>query len=402
MKNVGYIKIYTATAVSLFLLSPLMAFPYIIWGIYRQERSAYFLFSLFLGLLAWLQIPFADLFRHSITAYSYYEKSFSSIFENNLSSDYFIPIISWIFINNDIPYQLLRFLYVAESFFLMTVIFNYMIEKTNRAYTNTEIFIRFCILFFFFEFIKTTCGVRYGFALYQYIFALHLAFNKQSYLGALFFACLSSLIHISFAFFIPTSIILYLICTSLKKSAIIFFVFSFALLAVLSKYSYLLGRRADWYFVGGSSTSDNAINVITIYGFILFVAVRFFLLPYIIMAIKYFNRYSCWCRISIVWIGLSIVFITNLTILARTTFILSALGIFLLLEIESHSIIQQRLIRIILWCGIMTTLFNTVNYRTYIFNSRYQYIAMPIPIILQNQYSKQWIIEHVDGNNMKE
>lgn len=401
MKNSGHLKIYTVTAVSLFLISPLIALPYIVWGIYRQERSAYFLFSLFLGLLAWLQIPFADLFRHSITAYSYYGKPISYVFENNLSSDYFIPIISWLLINNDIPYQLLRFLYVTESFFLMTIVFNYMIVKSDKVYTNAEVFTRFCILFFFFEFIKTTCGVRYGFALYQYIFALHLAFNKQSYVGALLFACLSSLIHVSFAFFIPVSIILYFICTSLKKSAIIFIVFSSVILAVLSKYGYLLGRRADWYFAGGSSTSDNAINVITIYGFILFVAIRFFLLPYMVLAIRYFGKYSYWCRISIVWIGLSIVFITNLTILARTTFILSALGIFLLLEIESRTIIQQRIINLILWCGIMTTLFNAVNYRTYIFNSRYQYIAMPLPLILNNQYDKQWILENVDGNNMK-
>ncbi len=46
----------------------------------------------------------------------------------------------------------------------------------------------------------------------------------------------------------------------------------------------------------------------------------------------------------------------------------------------------------------MTTLCNTVNYRSIILNSRYQYIAMPVPVILQDHYDKQWILEHVNGN----
>ena len=45
----GYIRLYTVTVATLFLLSPLLALPYILLGIYRQERSAYFFFALFLG-----------------------------------------------------------------------------------------------------------------------------------------------------------------------------------------------------------------------------------------------------------------------------------------------------------------------------------------------------------------
>ena len=44
----GYIRLYTVTVATLFLLSPLLALPYILLGIYRQERSAYFFFALFL------------------------------------------------------------------------------------------------------------------------------------------------------------------------------------------------------------------------------------------------------------------------------------------------------------------------------------------------------------------
>lgn len=47
----GYIRLYTVTVATLFLLSPLLALPYILLGIYRQERKR----VLFLCLI--LRIP---------------------------------------------------------------------------------------------------------------------------------------------------------------------------------------------------------------------------------------------------------------------------------------------------------------------------------------------------------
>lgn len=398
MKGFGYIKMYDAGLVPLFLLSPLLSLPYILWGIYRRKRSAYFFFSLFLGFLAWLQIPFADLFRHTINAYNLVDKPMSYILTNSLSSDFFVPFVSWMIVNADIPYQFLRLIYVAESFFLMTIVFNYMIEKSSKEYTNSEVFIRFVILFLFFEFIRLTNGVRFGFAMSQYVFALHLILNRRSYIAALFFSVLAVEIHISFAFFIPVSIAFYYLCTSVKKSIIILIVCSFLALAVISRFSYLIGRRADWYFDGGTSVAGT--HNITIYGFILFVGIRLFLLPFAILVFKYFKKQSKWCRMGLVWIVMALIFITNITVMLRMLFVFSAICVFLFLEIESRETLSRRLIKILLWCGVMMTIFNAVNFRTIILNSRYYYIAMPVPFILQNQYEKDWIVEHIDNNTI--
>lgn len=409
----GYIRLYTVTVATLFLLSPLLALPYILLGIYRQERSAYFFFALFLGFLAWLQVPLSDLFRHSLNIYHYLDKPFSYAYVNKQSADYFIPIVNWILVNGNIPYQYLRLFSVTESFFLLTVIFNYMIETSEREYTYGEVFMRFCIMYLFFEFIMTTSGVRYGFAVCQYIYALHLVFNKKSWLPALFFALFATQIHVSFAFFIPISVLLYWLCSTKRKTIVFFGLLSVVLIPIISHFSYLLGRRADWYFGGGNSVSDN--SAITIYGFILTIGVRLFLLPFLVLVYQYFTppythahqsrntKHSCrWTRMAAVWIGMAVMFITNMTMLYRLTFVLSTIGIFLLLEIEQHFYIRKRFITILLWCGIMTTLCNTVNYRSIILNSRYQYIAMPVPVILQDHYDKQWILEHVNGNKMKQ
>lgn len=403
MVDIAYIRYNTPTAIALFLLSPLLALPYILLGIYQRKRSAFFLFSLFLGVLAWLQLPFADLYRHTINAYRlYYDKPVTSIYVDALSADYAIPLMSWFILNNEIPYQILRLFYITESFFLMTIIFNYMVERSDRIYTQGEVFLRFCILFLFFEFVRTTCGVRYGFAVYQFVFALHLFLNKRSYFLSALFAFFAIAIHASFTYFVPISLALYFICRTRISSFALITLGLLTALTVISKYSYLLGRRADWYFSGGTDVSGNLLASITVYGFILFVFVRVFLFPFVYLAYKHFDLFSKWSRMLVVWMVLLCIFITNITMFNRFAFVISAIGVFVLLEIESKIEIRKSMITLILWCGIVTTVFNTVNCRTIIINSRYQYIAMPIPVILQNQYEKQWILEHVDGNNMKD
>ena len=275
-----------------------------------------------------------------------------------------------------------------------------MINVSSREYTQKEVFERFCILFCFFEFIQTTVGVRYGFALYQYIFALHLLINKKSYIAALIFAFLATKIHESFYFFIPISIILYVCCRSRKTSIILLICLTVIAVPIIGRFSFLLGRRADWYFGGGTSISGNTFGKVTIYGFILFTSIRLFLLPFAFLVIKYFDSSSKWVRFAMVWLILFCVFITNSVMIFRIAFIFATIGVFLLLAIEMQEKLHTRVIRIILWCGIMTTVLNAINYRTYILESKYQYIAMPTFVILQNLYERQWIIEHVKGNTI--
>ncbi len=114
------------------------------------------------------------------------------------------------------------------------------------------------------------------------------------------------------------------------------------------------------------------------------------------------NAYYKWVRIAFVWAGIVLLFITNITMIFRTSLIFATMGIFVLIAIEEQKDIHKKWITIILMCGMMTTLFNTVNNRAIILNSRYQYMAMPVFVILQNQYDKQWTIEHVNGNKMKD
>ena len=84
----------------------------------------------------------------------------------------------------------------------------------------------------------------------------------------------------------------------------------------------------------------------------------------------------------------------------RITFVFAAIGPFVLLATETNNIIHKNLIKLIVFCGCAITVFNAVNYRETILNSRFQYIAAPIPFILDNHYDQYWILRYIDNNRM--
>lgn len=390
-------------AALIMIISPLLALPYILVGIYYRKKSSFFFFSIFLGLLAWLQLPLADLFRHTMSFDAYAGVSFQTMLSAQTDPDFIIPILNWILVTNNIPYQYLRLFELTESFFLLTIVFNYMIDNSPVRYSRKEIFTRFIILFLFFEFIQTVSGVRYGFALYQYIFALHLFINKRSYLWAALFAYLSMKIHNSFTFIIPVSLLLYEVCISKKVSVIVFVIFLFLVGPIIAKFSYLWDSRAEWYFNGGNSVAS--FDGTTLNGFILFLLPRIFLSPFAYLLLKYYQPKSGWHRIGMAWLILIGIFITNEVMIFRTAFVFAAIGTFILLSTDQYipsQNIKKRITRIIVYCGCIITLCNTINYRSIIFNSRFQYIAYNIPAILYNQYDKYWILRHIDENTYKE
>lgn len=391
---------YNGVIASLFMvLSPLLTLPYILIGIYHRKKSAFILLALFGGLLAWLQVPLMDLFRHNLSFYEYENLSLIQLFHNK-EADYIIPLLKWFLVNHNIPFQVLRLFEISVSIYIMTIIFNDMIEQSPRYYTKRQAFKRFCIMILFIEFIQTVSGVRYGFALFLYIFAIHLFINKKQYLGSVIFAILSSLTHNSFSYLIPISLVLYFICRSRKLSIILLFSLLVLGNVLVSMFSHIWESRADWYFSGGNSISGNTYADLTIYGILFFLVIRIFLLPYGFLALKYFSPHDKWTRITMVWTILVLAFIVNAVMLFRMCFVLETIGIFCLLAVESRQYLSKRFLNLILICGIMTTIINGINYRDIILNSRYQYIIAPIPSILNEQYEYTWIINHIDNNRI--
>ncbi len=385
-------------AAIVFFISPILSLPFILYGIYLQKKSAYFLFACLLGVFAWLQIPLGDLWRHTFIIEEYASKDITHIFARK-DSDFIIYTLGWLARRMGISYQIVRLVTICESFFILCLILHYMLNNSQRKYTQSEAFQRFVILFLFYEFIQTVSGTRYGVASYNYIFALHLWFNKRNYKLALLFGCIAAFTHESFLYFVPISVFAILVCRS-RPMAIAIMVTAFIIvLPFINYFAEYIGRRSEFYFGSGKDMSVAEAGT-TIIGFLLFYCCRLLNIPFICLAIKYFKQEFLWARASLVWIAFLFATITNLLLLFRFAFIIQIIGVFMLIQIESKYRLSKRTINCVLLCGILLTSMNILNYRTYIIQSRYQYAIAPLPIVLCYEYKLPWISEHVNGNSV--
>lgn len=388
--------------ICLFIISPLISLPFILSGIYNKKKSAFLLFSIFLGLLAWLQIPLGDLFRHSMSFFRLYDKPISRIFDfSDGFHDFIGSLGKWILVNNGFPYEWFRFLSITECFYLQSLIFLWMIKNSNREYSKNEVFNRFIILVLFFELIMTTSGTRYCFAVYNFVYGLHLLLNKKNYFLSVIFFIFSICIHDTLIFFIPICLLLYLLCYKKKNIIIIFILSTLLSLTFLGYLQGYMGRRSEFYFENGSSIDGNTFEKVTIYGLILSIYMRFLILPFSYISFKEFSYKLKWARMMMVFTIMLLVLISNQVLIFRVAAFMEAIACFVLINIENVKTISRRLFRVLLICSLLCTIFNTINYREIILNSRYQYIALPLPYILSTEYDKEWIILHVDNNKMK-
>lgn len=387
---------YSIISTIILLISPILAFPFILYGIYNRQKYAFVLFSFFLGLIAFLTIPFADLFRHTMHYYEYEGLTLSEIFCQS-ELDFLIPIITSLFVNNGIPYEYFRLFETIIASSLLISIFQYHIGRNNRKYNHKEIFSRFCILILFFEFLATVLGVRYGFAVILYVYGLHFLLDKNKLIHSSLFFILAVLVHLSMAFLIPISLILYKMPITKRRTLLWITIIIVAVPLLFDSLGFLLGKRGDWYFSEGVNTTKGYANSSAI-GLMFVMGKRLFLLPVLYyIGKKYVN--NSWHKMGLVWFIISISFIGNFNLFGRTLFILQLLLPIIIIFSENFSPFSRKKIQIILCCGLLITLFTmTDRFRGYIYPSRYERLILPVPMILNETYDKTWILNHIDNN----
>ena len=105
------------------ICSPLLALLYIIYGIYRQYVGSVYVFSLFLGIFAYLIVPFQDIYRQMINYYYWQGKAISDIDILDLQLNGIIVYLYQFMVNNDIPYDFIRLVEIPVAFSLLYSIF---------------------------------------------------------------------------------------------------------------------------------------------------------------------------------------------------------------------------------------------------------------------------------------
>jgi hypothetical protein len=196
-------------ATTLFILYPISSVPWIIGGMMRRKKWAFFLWAIFMGLLGILYPPTGDLYRYTLDYYTYLEFDWAE-FVASLDDkfDYLLPILSFSLGKLGLDFDISRFLYNFFAYYLLGRL--YLDVCSRNEYLNDKR-IAFYILFFFIPIYFSLFLTRFYFSIVVFLYgAYQIAFCKKN-IGWLF-VLLSVFNHLTFL-----SCALFLFCYTLFK-----------------------------------------------------------------------------------------------------------------------------------------------------------------------------------------
>lgn len=372
----------------LFLISPLFSLPLILVGIYKREKSAFILFSLFMGLFSFLTFPASDLYRH-FESYFLYESLPWSYFIETLPGDIFTQLLSYVSANCGIPYEFNRLLTMTMFFLIILFVFNHIIDSSTLVYSRSEIFIRLLICIFLVDYFTALIGVRSGLATIFYLLGIYLAIDCGNKKKMLLCFIMAALIHYSLTFMILVSFFFSLLPQ--RKFSILL---SFLLCTVISG---IIIDRLEIYFVAhdmieqaayvgdgqwGSGGKELASFRGLMYGWIK----RLTILPFIIVWYRYTSNNDYWGR-QICGLALLYVLTFNLgTISSRVYWMLVVMLGFYVCKVESLQKIKLHCIKVLFAFAVLFLCAQLFSRRDFLRVSNYSRLVWPVPMILTQHY----------------
>ena len=208
-----------------FLISPFLTIPALIRSAAKCEFLPYLLFSLLIGLYAYLIPPTGDMYHYAMDfeyykSLTFYEFAAIAYVRNN---DYFLPFIQWCFGHLGFYHESTQFLMAFVSSLMFFDIFHHFQKKADQKWTTRLIII---LLFIFWSFIKFRFLLfRFGTAAALFTYGCFLLYYRKKYFGYLCFI-FATLCHFSMIICLVPYLLskLFPFCFS-KRTVLILFVF---------------------------------------------------------------------------------------------------------------------------------------------------------------------------------
>lgn len=378
----------------LFFMSPLLSFPLIMYYIYLQRKYAYTFLALFLGFVALLYAPTHDLFRHNLLYYDFAGESISGIvFRQDVL---LYTLIAW-FAKWNINFEIIRFLFVFFSYQMYFSLF-YSIQRKNTSLNNKRIsFLLFLLLLFSIRFFVICCGLRQGFATALTFFGAYKLLVENQKKGYVFLF-LAPLTHLSLIIPVAGALIVKYVRLNFKLGifiAIVSYVISMTFMDYFS--SFLggdIGKTIELYTSGYWGTSGEAEGQISLKGRIALYINQLQMLPFIYLMYKIKGKNSYFSFIVFCFILCSLT-LPYFAIIDRTIMLFMNLSIFFFLQIFNGSRLHLLIGRIALIL-VATFFFISLYAERYtIYLSREYKLLAPVPYIMMNNYSEQWLWDNV-------
>lgn len=194
--------IYTLVGGILFLLSPLLALPFIFNEIYKQRLHALTLLSGIMSLCAILSPPFADLYRHGLE-YASYQVSADIPYIQSNGKDFVLYTMLCFFAKNGIPFEWIRAIYIFVCYQISFALFRTLLKENVTIRNNRKLsFLVFLCFFFSVPFIWIVNGLRSATSCYLMVYAWLQLYRGRTLLS-IPFALLSAWTHFFGWAFIP-------------------------------------------------------------------------------------------------------------------------------------------------------------------------------------------------------
>lgn len=372
----------------------------LIWGIARlkhNDKSAIIVVSLVFGLFAFLTPPVTDLYRHTLDYYDYRGMSFYDFVIGYRSFDFIIPFCEWAMSNLRIPYPFLRFALFFLTTYLQLKLFFKIID--GDLYNCRDFRLRlFAVLLLCFS-ISTIIGVRWGVSVVLYEYGTYYLINETNRKKAFYYFFLASMVHFSMLPFIGFIFFFSFIHIPKPLFPVCFII---ATIMSLTIGGYVEGILVSKNLYGADFVSQGEVGsgntYITFNGLIFLITTRITKIPYVIVFWLFYDNRTLWTR----WIGSAILLFALFShfgvITSRTLSLFSGISLFYLFSLEMRTKTTIKYLKIIILCLAVMTTFTIYQYRKMFAVSHYEYMFVPAPLSITQDYDKNWIKFNLDEN----
>lgn len=394
---------YKFLGILIFIIYPILSFPFILKGILKRERWAYLLGAIFMGYMGMLYPPAGDMYRYAEDFNLYKELDWDQFWIfMALKFDYFLPLLSWILGKLGAYPESTRFLFVACSYYLLFDLYHDVTSSNENMTKWTKVYSLILLVPLTFS----SYLFRMGFAQVVLLYGIYWYLIKENKKG-LFFILFSAFIHVSYTPFILIVMISRFKFFNFSNS--IFICLCFLLVFVeSSSLGVILLRSLPFSesllvhieeYISGSQSGDLASQFTAKQ----LIAKYFFNIVYYITLYQYYVFYRSnpqplkikrFVNIFILIIIMS----SSVPVLHGR--LLSVLKVFLILSslyFMDNSFKMQRLLRIVVLFTIINTLFAFWQLRFYMMFGLYDKLFMSSSVqLISFHYTDEWVSKNID------
>lgn len=389
---------YFVGVLILFIISPLLSLIYILRGMFQNIAGSYFMFSIFMALLAYMLAPVGDLASYGFLYYKYQHLVWDQ-FWADLNEDFIMQTIIWLFSQSKIPFGFVRFFQTIIAFNILNCIFMYKIKHSDTSYTNKEIIFRYFCYVLLFPFILMVGGVRFGFAVVIMLYGFHLYIDRGKSVFGLMLLLLSVCIHFSLLYFSVFSFLILqmklnrvLICIIL----VLAFIMSYPIQSYLETY-FLANEMQGAAYLGDGVWGRQEGHLLGLNTIVYHWGQRLFLLPLIFALFKRYNDRNAWLRLGLAFIFLFACTYTAFALAQRLTVCFMTYSIFLLLSMEEkNNKFSLKYMKLFMAGSILICCFDLWTHREQLILSEYWRLVQPSIITLSQEYDKIWLFKYAN------